>query len=59
MVSNQERIYHVYHRRSGECVQNSLTVDELEGMIREGLINFSDHEIIVLTDIRNTTDHSY
>ena len=50
MVLNQERIYHVYFKTSGELFRHSLTVDELESMIKDEVINFSQHEIVVLTE---------
>jgi hypothetical protein len=50
MGLNQERIYHVYLKTTGELFRHSLTVDDLESMIKDEVINFSQHEIVVLTE---------
>jgi len=59
MVGNQERKYHVYFKKSGELFRHSLTVDQLESMIRDEVINFSIHEIVVLMEQHPKYDASY
>lgn len=59
MNSRYEQVYHVYERTNGECLDHSLTVEEIESKIREGKINFTKHEILVLENRKDFEEQSY
>lgn len=53
-------MFHVYDKRTKECVYNCLTVDELEGKIIKNQIRFTDHEIErVMNDSHTIIDSSH
>ncbi len=42
--------FHVYDKRTKECIYHCLTTDQLEVKIVENLVRFSDHEIEKVTN---------
>ena len=53
-------MFHVYDKKTKECVYNCLTIDDLESKIIENQIRFSDHEIErVMNDSRTIIDSSH
>ena len=53
-------MFHVYDKRTKECVYNCLTVEDLESKIVENQIRFKDHEIErVMNDSRIMIDSSH
>lgn len=57
-TNRMDRIFHVYDKRTGECVYNCLTVDQLEDKMKEGIVDFSDHDIETIRK-ENYSDASY
>lgn len=53
-------MFHVYDKKTKECVYNCLTVDDLESKIVKNQIRFTDHEIErVMNDSRTIIDSSH
>ena len=53
-------MFHVYDKKTKECVYNCLTVDDLESKIIENQIRFTDHEIErVMNDSHTIIDSSH
>lgn len=44
-TNRMDRIFHVYDKKTKECVYNCLTVDQLEDKMKEGIIDFTNHDI--------------
>lgn len=57
-TNHMDRVFHVYDKKTKECVYNCLTVDELEDKMKEGIINFSIHDIETVRK-ENHSDASY
>ena len=47
---DKDNWFHVYDRRTRECIYHCLTTDQLEIKIVENQVRFSDHEIIKVTN---------
>ena len=53
-------MFHVYDKRTKDCIFNCLTIDELESKIVENQVRFKDHEIErVINDSHTITDSSH
>ena len=53
-------MFHVYDKRTKDCIFNCLTIDELESKIVENQVRFKDHEIErVINDSPTITDSSH
>ena len=57
-TNRMDRIFHVYDKKTKECVYNCLTVEQLEDKIKEGNIDFSSHDIETVRK-ENLSDASY
>ena len=50
MTLCDQLLFHVYERNTkNEVVNHSLTVEELEAKLKEGIVNFENHEIEVVS----------
>ena len=53
-------MFHVYDKRTKNCIFNCLTIDELESKIVGNQVRFKDHEIErVINDSQTITDSSH
>ena len=57
-ANRMDRIFHVYDKKTRECVYNCLTVEQLEDKIIEGIIDFKIHDIETVRK-ENLSDASY
>lgn len=44
-TNRMDCIFHVYDKKTKECVYNCLTVEQLEDKMKEGIIDFASHDI--------------
>ena len=57
-ANRMDRIFHVYDKKTRDCVYNCLTVEQLEDKIIEGIIDFKIHDIETVRK-ENLSDASY
>ena len=57
-ANRMDRIFHVYDKKTRDCVYNCLTVEQLEDKIIEGIIDFKIHDIETVSR-ENLSDASY